>query len=244
MGVCDATPSFGDLGVAGAKLLAPGDPARSVLSLRARMLGPGQMPPLARDRVDQSGTATLDAWIRSFVSCAGPDSDGDGRLDDSDNCPAASNAGQADFDADGIGDACETVCHDGVDNDGDGKSDYPLDPGCASAASLSENPRCDNGVDDDGDGRVDAPVDIGCGGATATREDPACADGVDNDGDGHIDFDGGRWLAGTALTAPDASCGSRPFTASENAGSGCGLGFELVPALALLSALRRRRRRG
>jgi hypothetical protein len=103
---------------------------------------------------------------------------------------------------------------------------------------------CDNGVDDDGDGRVDAPVDIGCGGATATREDPACADGVDNDGDGHIDFDGGRWLAGTALTAPDASCGSRPSTTSENAGSGCGLGFELVPALALLSALRRRRRRG
>lgn len=33
-------------------------------------------------------------------------------------------------------------CGDGVDNDLDGKTDYPADPGCASAADNSENVPC------------------------------------------------------------------------------------------------------
>jgi alpha-tubulin suppressor-like RCC1 family protein len=36
-----------------------------------------------------------------------PDTDGDGFLDPSDNCPTRSNAGQADGDGDGVGDACD-----------------------------------------------------------------------------------------------------------------------------------------
>jgi uncharacterized repeat protein (TIGR03806 family) len=242
MGACEAEPMLGDLGVAGAKLLLPGDPARSVLSLRARLVGPGQMPPLARALVDANGTAALDAWIRSFPSCAGPDGDGDGRVDALDNCPLAANAGQADGDGDGIGDACETACRNGLDDDGDGAADYPLDPGCASASAPKEDPACDDRADNDGDGRVDGPLDIGCAGASAAREDPPCADRLDNDGDGRVDFDGGRWFGAASPTAGDPQCAGRPTAASEAPARRCGLGFELAPALVLLGAARRRRK--
>ena len=55
-----------------------------------------------------------------------PDSDGDGRDDDFDNCPGVANADQADVDQDGPGDPCD------ADDDNDGVADaldaYPLDP--------------------------------------------------------------------------------------------------------------------
>jgi uncharacterized repeat protein (TIGR03806 family) len=240
LGLCDVAPGLGDLGVPGASLLAPGDPARSVLSLRAHRIGSGQMPPLARAVVDAAGTAALDTWIRSWPSCSGPDGDDDGRPDGADNCPGLSNPAQNDSDADGVGDACETACRDRVDNDADGRVDYPADPGCRTADSTAENPACDNGLDDDADGKADGPPDLGCSGSSGTREDPPCADRVDNDGDGRIDFDGGAWFnGGSALTAADAQCAGIP-SAGESAPRSCGLGFELAPALALLVLLRRR----
>ena len=56
----------------------------------------------------------------------GTDGDGDGVLDDDDNCPAAMNASQTDTDLDGQGNACDS------DDDDDGVPDvtdaYPLDP--------------------------------------------------------------------------------------------------------------------
>lgn len=58
--------------------------------------------------------------------------------------------------------ASSTQCHDGLDNDGDGRVDHPADLGCASAASPSESPACENGLDDDADGRADWPADPGC----------------------------------------------------------------------------------
>jgi len=47
------------------------------------------------------------------------------------------------------------ACSDGVDNDGDGLSDFPADPGCASPAAWREDPACDDGIDNDRDGEID-----------------------------------------------------------------------------------------
>ena len=96
------------------------------------------------------------------------------------------------------------ACSNGADDDGDGKIDFPADPGCTSATDTSEvdppppppAPACSNGADDDGDGKIDFPADPGCTGPTDTSEvdppppppAPACSNGLDDDGDGKTDF--------------------------------------------------------
>jgi uncharacterized repeat protein (TIGR03806 family) len=241
LNVCNVSPAKGDLGIAGARLLRPGLPAQSLLSVRPHLVGANQMPPLARSIVDPGGTYLIDRWISSWPSCSGPDSDFDTLLDASDNCPSVPNTTQTDTNGNGIGDACETACNDKLDNDGDGKIDFAGDAGCHSAASNDESPVCSDGLDNDDDGVADAPFDVGCNGKAAVTERPACADGVDSDGDGRVDFDGGLW-AGLPPTAPDPQCKGRPWTARENPAS-CGLGFELAPLLAALYWRRRRLRR-
>ncbi len=67
------------------------------------------------------------------------------------------------------------ACGDGVDNDTDGKTDYPLDPGCSSPSDDDETdpttlPACANGADDDTDLLVDYPADYGCAAASSTSE--------------------------------------------------------------------------
>jgi hypothetical protein len=54
-------------------------------------------------------------------------------------------------------------CSDTIDNDGDGFTDHPDDPGCTDPSDTSEqpNPQCSDGVDNDGDGNIDAN-DAGC----------------------------------------------------------------------------------
>ena len=51
------------------------------------------------------------------------------------------------------------VCSNGIDDDGDGVSDYLADPGCESWEDQTEcgpdRPECDNCIDDDGDGQID-----------------------------------------------------------------------------------------
>lgn len=70
VGVCDAVPQTGDLGVAGARLLKPGDPSRSIISLRTHApFGADRMPPLGSHLVDPVGTQVLDDWIRAVISC-------------------------------------------------------------------------------------------------------------------------------------------------------------------------------
>ena len=63
-------------------------------------------------------------------------------------------------------------CADGIDNDGDGLTDFLEDPGCGSPTGGVEDPECDDGVDNDGDGGIDwtgpagdgVDADLDCGG--------------------------------------------------------------------------------
>jgi hypothetical protein len=66
-------------------------------------------------------------------------------------------------------------CLDGIDDDGDGKIDYPFDPGCTDPADDDETdpataPACSNTTDDDTDTLTDFPNDYGCSSAADTSE--------------------------------------------------------------------------
>jgi hypothetical protein len=97
----------------------------------------------------------------------------------------------------GIDGVCAVhTCSDGIDNDGNGRTDFPDDPGCGWAGGDTEDagcpapgcPACSNGIDDDQDGRVDYPEDTDCMfAAQGTEESIACFNDLDDDGDGMID---------------------------------------------------------
>ncbi len=63
---CNVTPQAGELGVAGLKIVTPGDPARSALFLRPRALDASRMPTLASSVVDANGVGAIEAWIREM----------------------------------------------------------------------------------------------------------------------------------------------------------------------------------
>ena len=67
------------------------------------------------------------------------------------------------------------LCSDGLDNDSDGKIDYPFDPGCVDSADDTEAnpaiaPVCADGMDNDTDTLTDFPADYGCAAASGTTE--------------------------------------------------------------------------
>ena len=80
-------------------------------------------------------------------------------------------------------------------NDGDGKVDFPADPGCTAGNDNTElgTTQCTDGIDNDGDGLIDFPAETGCAldpSKTFINDDfegPDCSDGIDNDGDGLAD---------------------------------------------------------
>ena len=64
--------------------------------------------------------------------------------------------------------AAKPACADNRDNDGDGKIDFPNDPGCPVPQADDEGdpcpdgaacPQCGDGKDNDGNGKTDFPED-------------------------------------------------------------------------------------
>ena len=64
----DERPSQGTFGIHRARVIAPGDPYRSVLFLRVSKLGSGRMPRLGSSEVDPTGTRLIHDWVRSLAS--------------------------------------------------------------------------------------------------------------------------------------------------------------------------------
>lgn len=69
MNVCNARPERGDLGIAGTRLLVPGDPDKSLLLVRIKRRDAHGMPPLASGLVDTEGMCLIEAWIMSLRGC-------------------------------------------------------------------------------------------------------------------------------------------------------------------------------
>ena len=67
--MCNVVPQSGSLGIADARLIAPGNAARSVVIARANRRDSLGMPPLASSLVDTSGISLLTAWINSLSGC-------------------------------------------------------------------------------------------------------------------------------------------------------------------------------
>ncbi len=67
---CDMAPQAGDLGLDNARVIAPTDPARSVLLQRMRTLDQNRMPPLASSIPDDAALAVITAWIQSLTTCS------------------------------------------------------------------------------------------------------------------------------------------------------------------------------
>ena len=93
-------------------------------------------------------------------------------------------------------------CSDETDNDGDGLTDFPADPGCTSAQDDDETDppptQCSDETDNDGDGLTDFPADPGCTSAQDNDEaDPGPSQTVIAAGDiacdpGETYFNGSR----------------------------------------------------
>ena len=81
----------------------------------------------------------------------------------------------------------ETLCDDGIDNDGDSYTDCE-DPGCYDLAPCAAESDCLDGLDNDEDGQTDCDDDD-CWGTAACAAIEICENGVDDDGDGFTDCD-------------------------------------------------------
>ncbi|MFO0809935.1 MAG: PQQ-dependent sugar dehydrogenase [Gemmataceae bacterium] len=67
MKVVDMLPARGGFELADAKIVAPGDPCRSVLYYRMAKFGRGRMPHLGSELPDEAGLALVHDWIRSLA---------------------------------------------------------------------------------------------------------------------------------------------------------------------------------
>jgi glucose/arabinose dehydrogenase len=66
MSIFNAVPLHATFGLTDPRLVAPGDPGRSILLYRPAIRGPGQMPPVGTMMPDGEGVALLAKWIASL----------------------------------------------------------------------------------------------------------------------------------------------------------------------------------
>jgi uncharacterized repeat protein (TIGR03806 family) len=66
---CDRAPQAGSLGIADARIIAPGDPDRSTVVARMRVRDAHAMPPLGSTRSDADGIDLIATWIAGLVGC-------------------------------------------------------------------------------------------------------------------------------------------------------------------------------
>ena len=69
MNACSVAPDAGDVGIAMPLLIAPGEPARSVLVARVNRRDADGMPPLGSTIVDADGVTLLTQWIMGLANC-------------------------------------------------------------------------------------------------------------------------------------------------------------------------------
>jgi len=62
----DVTPGHGDFDIVDGRLLAPGDPDRSLILYRMTKLGLGRMPHIASNVVDREAVELIRDWISSL----------------------------------------------------------------------------------------------------------------------------------------------------------------------------------
>jgi mono/diheme cytochrome c family protein len=77
MHILNAIPRHDRMGINDTRIVAPGDPDRSVLLKRISRRGRGQMPPLASHRVDDLAVELLRDWIVQLNLENGPDDSAD-----------------------------------------------------------------------------------------------------------------------------------------------------------------------
>lgn len=65
-GILDVRPKQGDFSIADARIIAPGDPGRSVLLYRMAKFGRGRMPHLGSEWPDSEGIELINQWICSL----------------------------------------------------------------------------------------------------------------------------------------------------------------------------------
>ena len=71
MNACDAQPGSGQLGLgADARLIAPGNAAKSLIPYRMSRRDQHGMPPLGSVQSDVAGVALIQEWINSLTTCA------------------------------------------------------------------------------------------------------------------------------------------------------------------------------
>jgi uncharacterized repeat protein (TIGR03806 family) len=66
LGTVGVRPGQGTFGIPHARILAPGDPYRSVLFYRMAQVGPGRMPRLGSTVIDERGLRLVHDWIRQL----------------------------------------------------------------------------------------------------------------------------------------------------------------------------------